>query len=622
MPVVDIPGMRPVRLGDFTAELSDGIAGVRYIRSRATLGDYPRSLIDRLDHWARAAPDRVFLADRVDGGPWRCLTYMQVREKTRSIAQYIIDSDLSAERPIAILSGNSIEHGLIALGAMMAGVPYAPISPAYSLVSQDHAKLKYLFGLMTPGLVFAADGAPFAKALNAVMTHDIRLLVARNPADGFNCELFDDIAATTVTDAVDAANKAVNTDTIAKFLFTSGSTGMPKAVINTQRMICANQMMIAAGYAFLRDEPPVLVDWLPWNHTAGGNHNFGLTLNNGGSLYIDDGAPTPAGIARTVRNLTEISPTIYFNVPKGYEMLTANLETNEALRKSFFSRLNLLQYAGAALSQHVWDALEKTAVETTGKKIVMVTGYGSTETAPFALTTTWPVERPGEVGLPAPGLELKLVPNIDKMELRLRGPSITPGYWRQPDKTAESFDEEGFYKIGDALKLIDPSDINKGLMFDGRVSEDFKLSTGTWVDMAGVRSAIVRTFAPYVRDAVLTGLNRNHVGALLFTDHDAVRRIAPELADADDAAIAAHPKVRSIFQERLNQLAAQSTGSSNHVARAIILDTPPSLDAHEVTDKGSINQRAVMAERANLVEDIYAEPAPAHVLVAARAKRG
>ncbi|MBZ0162457.1 MAG: feruloyl-CoA synthase [Notoacmeibacter sp.] len=622
MPVVDIPGMRPVRLGDFTAELSDGIAGVRYIRSRATLGDYPRSLIDRLDHWARAAPDRVFLADRVDGGPWRCLTYMQVREKTRSIAQYIIDSDLSAERPIAILSGNSIEHGLIALGAMMAGVPYAPISPAYSLVSQDHAKLKYLFGLMTPGLVFAADGAPFAKSLDAVMTHDIRLLVARNPADGFNCELFDDIVATTVTDAVDAANKAVNTDTIAKFLFTSGSTGMPKAVINTQRMICANQMMIAAGYAFLRDEPPVLVDWLPWNHTAGGNHNFGLTLNNGGSLYIDDGAPTPAGIARTVRNLTEISPTIYFNVPKGYEMLTANLETNEALRKSFFSRLNLLQYAGAALSQHVWDALEKTALETTGKKIVMVTGYGSTETAPFALTTTWPVERPGEVGLPAPGLELKLVPNIDKMELRLRGPSITPGYWRQPDKTAESFDEEGFYKIGDALKLIDPSDINKGLMFDGRVSEDFKLSTGTWVDMAGVRSAIVRTFAPYVRDAVLTGLNRNHVGALLFTDHDAVRRIAPELADADDAAIAAHPKVRSIFQERLNQLAAQSTGSSNHVARAIILDTPPSLDAHEVTDKGSINQRAVMAERANLVEDIYAEPAPAHVLVAARAKRG
>ncbi len=622
MPVVDIPGTRPVRLGDFTAELSDGVDGVRYIRSRATLGDYPRSLIDRLDHWAKATPDSVLLADRVDGGPWRSLTYAQVREKARSIAQYIIDCGLSAERPIAILSGNSIEHGLIALGAMMAGVPYAPISPAYSLVSQDHAKLKYLFGLMTPGLVFAADGVPFAKALDAVMTHDIRLLVSRNPADGFNCEMFDDIAATPVTDAVDAANKAVNADTIAKFLFTSGSTGMPKAVINTQRMICANQMMIAAGYAFLQDEPPVLVDWLPWNHTAGGNHNFGLTLNNGGSLYIDDGAPTPAGIAGTVRNLTEISPTIYFNVPKGYEMLTANLETNEALRKSFFSRLNLLQYAGAALSQHVWDALEKTAVETTGKKIVMVTGYGSTETAPFALTTTWPVERPGEVGLPAPGLELKLVPNIDKMELRLRGPSITPGYWRQPDKTDESFDEEGFYKIGDALKLIDPNDINKGLMFDGRVSEDFKLSTGTWVDMAGVRGAIVRTFAPYVRDAVLTGLNRNHVGALLFTDHDAVRRIAPELADADDAAIAAHPKVRSIFQERLNQLAAQSTGSSNHVARAIILDTPPSLDAHEVTDKGSINQRAVMAERANLVEDIYAEPAPAHVLVATRAKRG
>ncbi len=621
MPVVDIPGTRPVRLGDFSAELKPGANGICYINSRSALGEYPRSIIDRLDHWATQAPDRVFLADRVDGGPWRELTYAQVRDKARSIAQYIIDHELSADRPIVILSGNGIEHGLIALGAMMAGVPFAPVSPAYSLVSQDHAKLKHVFNLLTPGLVFAAEGAPFAKALGAVMKPGINLLVARNPAEGFDCELFDTITETPATGAVDAANRAVNGDTVAKFLFTSGSTGMPKAVINTQRMICANQMMIAAGYAFLQDEPPVLVDWLPWNHTAGGNHNFGLTLNNGGSLYIDDGAPTPAGIAKTVRNLTEVSPTIYFNVPKGYEMLTANLETNEALRKSFFARLNLLQYAGAALSQHVWDALENTAIQATGKKVVMVTGFGSTETAPFALTTTWPVAQPGEVGLPAPGLELKLVPNIDKMELRLRGPSITPGYWRQPEKTAESFDEEGYYKIGDALKLIDPEDVNKGLVFDGRVSEDFKLSTGTWVDMAGVRRAIVSTFAPYVRDAVLTGLNRNFIGALLFTDHDAVRKIAPELAQADDAAVANHPKVRSIFQERLNALASKSTGSSNRVDRVIILDTPPSLDAHEVTDKGSINQRAVMAARAHLVDDIYAETVPGHVLVAAPAKR-
>jgi feruloyl-CoA synthase len=618
MPIVSAPGMRPVHMGELAVDIQRRDDGSAYVRSREALGDYPRSIIDRLDRWADESPERVFLADRGPDGAWRRCTYGQARGKARSIAQYLLNFGLSAERPVAVLSGNGLEHGLIALGCMMAGVPFAPVSPAYSLVSTDHAKLKHIFSLLTPGLVFVADGASFAKALDAVMTPDIRLVTAGSTAAGHASDGFEAMVATAPTEAVERANAEVGPDTVAKFLFTSGSTGMPKAVINTQRMLCCNQVMIAHALAFLKDEPPVMVDWLPWNHTAGGNHNFGIALFNGGTLYIDDGAPTPAGIARTVRNLEEVAPTLYFNVPKGYEMLAEHLAGNEKLRETFFSRVHLLQYAGAGLAQHVWDALERLARETVGEKVMIITGYGSTETAPFAFTTTWAVNRPGEVGLPAPGVELKLVQDGEKTELRLKGPNITPGYWRQPDKTVECFDEEGFYRIGDALKFVDPDDVNKGFLFDGRVSEDFKLATGTWVNMAGVRAALIRACAPLVRDAVLTGLDRNHIGALLVLDVDAARKAAPGLAGAGDAELAAHAAVRDHVQAGLDALASTSTGSSTLVARAIILDSPPAIDAHEITDKGSINQRAVMAARAALVEDLYAQPVPGHVLVARR----
>jgi feruloyl-CoA synthase len=616
MPVVELPGLRPVNLGALAVETREGDGGVVYLRSPDPLPAYARSLIDKVDEWADKAPGRTLFADRGPDGEWRHLSYAQARERSRAIAQYLIDLGLSAERPVAILSGNGLEHAQLALGAMRAGVPFSAISPAYSLVAKDYAKLQHIFKLLTPGLVFAAEGVPFEPALAAVMQPGMVLANARDALPG--AVSFDDIVSTQPTAAVEEADAAVSGDTVAKFLFTSGSTGMPKGVINTQRMICCNQVMIREALAFLKDKPPVLVDWLPWNHTAGGNHNFGIAIYNGGTLYIDDGSPTPAGIAKTVRNLEEIAPTLYFNVPKGYEMVVDHLGRNDRLRENFFSRVELLQYAGAGLAQHVWDALEDLARRTTGAKVMIITGYGSTETAPFALTTTWPVDRPGEVGLPAPGLELKLVPNEEKLELRLKGPNITPGYWRQPEKTAESFDEEGFYRIEDAMKFVDPDNPNRGLLFDGRVSEDFKLSTGTWVNLASVRGAIVKAFAPYVRDAVLTGLNRNHIGALLFLDPDAARKIAPELAGADDAALAASPELRKVFQERLDGLAAASTGSSNRVARVIVLDRPPSIDLHEVTDKGSINQRAVMAARAELVEDIYKEPAPGHVLVAGK----
>ncbi len=616
--MIDVPGMRPVRMGELAVDVEQRPDGTAYVRSRAALGDHPRSLIDRLDHWAAEVPDRTLFADRGAEEGWRRVTYAEAAQRARAVGQFLLDSGVSAERPLVILSGNSIEHALLALGAMVAGVPFAPVSPAYSLISTDHSKLRHVFDLLTPGLVYAADGMQYGKALEAVMKPGIGLVVSANPPSDLPAVTFDEVLRTAPGAAVAEAHAAVTGDTVAKFLFTSGSTGMPKAVINTQRMITCNQVMIAHALAFLQDEPPVLVDWLPWNHTAGGNHNFGIAIHNGGTLYIDDGSPTPGGIARTVRNLEEIAPTLYFNVPKGYEMLTEHLGRNERLRDRFFSRVKLLQYAGAGLAQHVWDALERLARESAGEKIMIVTGYGSTETAPFALTTTWVVERPGEVGLPAPGIEMKLVPDGEKMELRLRGPNITPGYWRQPDKTAECFDEEGFYKIGDALKFVDESDANRGFLFDGRVSEDFKLSTGTWVNMAGVRAGLIRTCAPFVRDAVLTGLDRNHIGALLLLDHDAVRKELPALAGLADAEIARHGLLEAALQERLDELASQSTGSSNLVARAIVLDTPPSIDAGEVTDKGSINQRAVMAARAALVEDLYRDPPPPHVILARR----
>lgn len=616
MPVVDIAGLRPVNMGSLTVERRSGADGAIYLRSPSPLPDYPRSIIDRMDEWAESAPERVLFADRGPDGEWRYLTYADARESSRAIAQYLIDLGLSQDKPIAILSGNGLEHAQLALGAQRAGIPFSAISPAYSLVAKDYAKLEHIFTLLTPGLVFCADGRPFERALEAVMKPDMVLANARDPLPG--AVSFADMLATKPTAAVEEAHARIDGDTVAKFLFTSGSTGMPKGVINTHRMIACNQVMIAEALAFLKDRPPVMVDWLPWNHTAGGNHNFGIAIHNGGTLYIDDGNPTPAGITKTVRNLEEIAPTLYFNVPKGYEMLSEHLATNDRLRENFFSEVELMQYAGAGLAQHVWDALEDLALKTVGKKVMIVTGYGSTETAPFALTTTWPVDRPGEVGLPAPGLELKLVPNDEKLEVRLKGPSITPGYWRQPDKTAESFDEEGFYRIGDAMKFVDPEDPDRGLLFDGRVSEDFKLSTGTWVNMGAVRGAIIRGFAPYVRDAVLTGLDRNHIGALLFLDPDAARKIAPDLANADEAALANSAELRSLFQERLDAMARESTGSSNLVARVIVLEQPPSIDRHEITDKGSINQNAVMSARAELVEDLYADPAPKHVLVAKR----
>ncbi|MFZ1213335.1 MAG: feruloyl-CoA synthase, partial [Pseudolabrys sp.] len=534
----------------------------------------------------------------------------------RRIGAALLRRGLSAERPLVILSGNGIDHALLALGAMYVGIPYAPISPAYSLMSNDFGKLRTIISLLTPGVVFANDGGPFARAIYETVPDEIEFVVARNPLGDRKTTMFADLLGAEDATGVAAAHRAVSPDTIAKFLFTSGSTGNPKAVINTHRMLCSNQAMLGSGFAFVKDEPPVVVDWLPWSHTFGSNHNFNMVLTYGGSLYIDDGNPTPPGAPKTARNLREIAPTIYFNVPKGYEALISHFRADDALRRNFFSRLKVLFYAGAGLNETTWDQLTQLAIETTGERIIFLSSLGSTETAPLALACSWDFDRPGNIGLPAPGVELKLVPNEGKLEARLRGPHITPGYWRQDQLTRDAFDEEGFYKLGDALKFVDPNDPGKGLLFDGRTAEDFKLSTGTWVSVGPLRARFIDHFAPYVRDVVFAGADRDDLAALIFPDVEACRKLANLGPDAPLSDIVAAPVVRAKFTELLTKLAGLSPGSSTRVNRAILMAEPPSLDKGEVTDKGSFNQRAVLRNRATAVDELYAVPLSSRVIAA------
>jgi feruloyl-CoA synthase len=599
----DAAKLRPVKLGRKGVVVERKPDGTLYLRSPELLPDYPDTLTERLAHWARAAPERIFLAQRDAQGAWRTLTYAQTYARVRAIAQALLLRDLSPERPIAVLSGNDIEHALLGLAAMHVGIPYAPISPAYSLISSDYGKLRHIIALLTPGLVFASNGEMFSRAIDAVVPAETELVVAANPPAQRPATAFADLLSTQPGAAVDAAHAKTGPDTIAKFLFTSGSTGWPKGVINTQRMLCSNQAMIGWGFAFVRDETPVVVDWLPWSHTFGANHNFGLVLTNGGSLYIDEGKPLPGAIAATVRNLRDIAPTIYFNVPKGFETLLPYLRDDRPLRENFFSRLKVLFYAGAALAPHVRAELERLAIETCGERIVFITSIGSTETAPLALACTWDDPHVGNIGLPAPGVELKLVPRDGKLEARLRGPNITPGYWKSPELTAQAFDEEGFYKIGDTFRFADPADPSEGLLFDGRIAEDFKLASGTWVSVGALRAALIERAAPYVRDVVIAGADRNEVTALIFPDFEACRDLCPDLPAG--AAMLADARVRYQFTLLLSALARAATGGSNRVCRAILLDEPASLDAGEMTDKGSINQRAVLARRAALVEELY-----------------
>ncbi|NQW94889.1 MAG: feruloyl-CoA synthase [Polaromonas sp.] len=587
---------RPLAFGVTRVTLSHGAAGIQYLSAEQALAAYPERMTDRLQHWAHTAPERSLMAKRVKladdkTGDWQHVSYAQAWVSAGRIAQALINRGLTADKPVAMLSENDLDHALLALGCMLAGVPYVPVSPPYSLISQDFDKLRHVLQTTTPGLVFAADGAHYGKAIQAAVADDIEVVVGRGQVDGRSTTAFAELLATHATPAVDAAMRATGPDTIVKFLFTSGSTKLPKAVIKTQRMWCANQQQMTQSIPVLLDAPPVLVDWLPWNHTFGGNHNFGLVLFNGGTLYIDDGKPTPALIGETLRNLREIAPTVYFNVPTGFEAIASAMKTDTALRRNLLSRVKMFFYAGAALAQPVWDSLYASSEREVNERIVMTTGLGMTESAPFGLFVTSPNVKAGDLGVPTPGMQLKLVTENGKTEVRYKGPNISPGYWRAHEATADAFDDEGFFCTGDAVKWIDEGNIHVGLKFDGRIAEDFKLATGTFVSVGPLRAKIIAAGAPYVEDAVLTGVNGHEVGALIFPTA-AARTLQSEL-------VAAH------FQKLVNDLALTATGSANRIARLHVMHEPPSIDKGEVTDKGSINQSAVLAHRSELVQALH-----------------
>jgi len=592
--------------GSLSATFTARPDGTTLVTSTEPLGAYPTRLTDRLLHWAEAQPEHTLAAKRHQGGDWRRISYREALHSARCIAQKLIDLKLTAERPVAILSDNDLEHLLLSLGCMLAGVPFAPISAAYSTVSQDYGKLKHILGVLTPGLVFASSATGFGKAITATVPADATVVLTTGQIEGRQTLGFDELLATVPTAQVDEAHAKVGPDTIAKFLFTSGSTKLPKGVINTQRMLCSNQQQILQCFPSLGQTRPVLVDWLVWNHTFGGNHNVGLTIYNGGTLYIDEGKPTPQHIGETLRNLREISPTVYFNVPKGFEEIANALENDAQLRDTFFSRVNMLFFAGAGLSQPVWDKLDRMAEMACGERIRMLTGLGMTETAPFAICANAHEVKSGHIGLPAPGMELKLVAVEGKTEVRYRGPNVTPGYWRNPQQTAESFDEEGFYCSGDAVKPIDPARPEMGFAFDGRTAEDFKLATGTFVSVGPLRAKIIAAGDPCVQDVVVAGINRNEIGVLIFPRLDACRALAALPAGAPTLDVLGAAPVQAFFQKLVDGLFASGTGSATRVARALVLADPPSIDRGEITDKGSINQRMVLLHRDALVEHLYA----------------
>lgn len=609
--MVEAP-LRSIAFGPASATVTRRDDGSILLSSTEALRAYPRRFTERLFHWAAVEPARVFLAQRTAGGAWCELTYAEAGTRVRAIGQALLERRLSADRPVVILSGNDIEHALLALAAMHVGVPYAPVSPAYSLVSSDHERLKYIMDLLTPGLVFASSGTAYARALQAAVPQEVECVVTGEPAAGRHATLFSALESAAPGAGVDRAHQAVGPDHVAKILFTSGSTGQPKGVINTQRMLCHNQQMILQSLPHYGEVPPVLVNWLPWHHTAGGNNDFGLIVNNGGTLYIDEGRPHPDQIGPTVRNLREIAITAYISVPRGYEALLPYLYDDSALRERFFSRLGFLFYAGAALSQPVWKAYEELAVRTCGERIVWITSLGSTETAPFAMCTSRGATHASMIGLPSPGVELKLAPVEGKLEARFRGPSITPGYWRRPDLTQAAFDEEGFYRMGDAMRFADEGDPQRGLEFDGRIAEDFKLATATWVRVGALRMTCIAAGMPYIQDVAIAGHSRDDIAVLVFPNLAACLQLCDSLPQAAPAGdIVRHPAVRAWFQALFDRLGREATGSSNRIVRALLLEQPPALDRGEVTDKGSINQRAVLEHRAALVEELYAaSPSP------------
>lgn len=579
-------------------------SGIVHFKNEQVLSDFPEKITDKLEHWAKTKPDHTFIGRRNSTTKdWEKLSYAETLEKVKSVAQYLINLKFSPDETVVILSENSLEHALLVLASVHIGITYTPISPPYSLVSNDFSKLKHCLELMTPKVIFAQSGKVYQKALelSKIIFPDAIIITA----DGEKGVHFQEMLRTKPTSDVETTSAKVNADTIAKVLFTSGSTGLPKGVMNHQGMWCANLQQITQVFPFMQQQSPVFIDWLPWNHTFGSNHNFGLALYNGGTILIDDGKPTPKGIEETVQNLREISPTAYFNVPKGFEMLIPYLEKEPALRENFFKNLNILFYAGASLAQPVWNRLEELAVKTIGVKIPIITGLGCTESGPSAMFANWGGAFSGLLGVPVAGMDVKLVPDGDKMEARYKAPNVTKGYWRNDEATKAAFDEDGYYKTGDAVKFLDENNPDKGLVFDGRIAEDFKLSTGTWVNVGVLKAKVISTGSPIIQDVVLAGLDKEYIGAILFLNADACRKNANLSAEISNKEAFTHSEVENFIINWLMEFNKTATGSSTVIKKYIIALDPPSIDLGEITDKGSLNQRAVLKHRIDLVNEMY-----------------
>ncbi len=594
--------------------------GTAVLRSPVPLGEPARCVGEWLERWAADAPSRTFLAERGRDGRWVAVGYAQARAQVRAIATWLLEAGLGPQRPLVVLSDNGIEHALLSLAAMHVGVPVAPVSVAYSLASADHAKLKAIVSALTPGAVYASSAGLFAPALRSIASLHQGVLVAADGEDA-PADLGPVVPVSRLTERTDEARVAaafaqVGPDTVAKVLFTSGSTGTPKGVVNTQRMLCSNQQARAQCWPFLERTPPVIVDWLPWSHTFGANHNFNLVLRNGGTLYVDGGKAAPGPFDRTLANLREVSPTVYFNVPRGYDLLVAALRAEPELRRTFFARLQVIFYAAAALPQHLWDALTELALAELGRPVPLVAAWGSTETAPLSADCHFQARRAGTIGVPVPGTELKLVPAAGKLEIRVRGPNVMPGYWRNDAATRTAFDEEGFYRIGDAVRFVDPERPEQGLLFDGRIAEDFKLTSGTWVNVGALRVRAVEALAPLAQDVVVAGHDRDEIGLLVVPNVAACRALAAMAPDAPIDEVLAGGRVATAAREGLARLRDAAGGASSmSAARARLLVEPLSIDAGEITDKGYVNQRAVLARRAAEVERLYAAGFPALTVV-------
>ena len=585
--------------------------GTIVLQSNHKLKPYEKHVPAFLARWAAEAPDRVWLAQR--RGPdreWLKVTYAEAKKQVDAATQALLDRGFGPDKPVMILSSNSIEFALLTMAAMQARAPVAPVSPAYSVMSQDHAKLRYVFDLIKPGLMFVQNGEIYARALAALDLEGVLLVHVDKAPPKMQSLPWSELIATRPTEAVAASIERIEPKTTGKFLFTSGSTGMPKAVINTQEMMCANLAMGQMSRTRKASDPPaVMLDWLPWNHTMGGNATFQGNLADGGTTYIDDGKPLPGLFEETLRNLREVSPTYFANVPAGYAMLATALENDEGLAKRFFKNLNSLAYGGATLPDDLYQRMEALAVKYTGYRLPFVTGWGSTETSPTATTVHWASERVGLVGLPFPGVQLKMVPTGEegRYELRLKSVIVTPGYHKQPDLTAQMLDEEGFYKIGDAGRFVDAGDPSLGLIFDGRVVEDFKLMSGTFVLVGTLRTAAIAAASPVLQDAVVCGQDREYVGLLGFPNIAACRQLAADSeARLTTAELLAHPAVVETLKAGLAKMNAEGGGSSMQVRRVLLMTEPPSVDGNEMTDKGYINQRATLERRKALVEKLYA----------------